>query len=379
MGMSLCKRWMTIGGVSLDEFNCHLLMPGIASSPERDVQVIEVPGRSGDLVIDNGRFKNRSVEYKCVIDGSDSQYDFERMMAWLKSLKGYQRIEESYHPEYYRMGLFSAAVEPEEQNLHQVAFTLKANCKPQKYLMTGDEEKQFTLMALDSAAHEYVSKDYPVFGSAVLYDERWTSGMTTAEWMPALKRVVIDGSNVFTRSQCAAVLDLTTGSVDLYALNGGVAATMVSVVIDHSGLYAAGYMTLFRYETANRDPYYSGTHLPIYNPTPYTAKPTIRFFADNTNGTDQKFVFGDGQIEIEMNEYLEDEDCKFIIDSETYNTYIVDASGNVLNGNQYVTSLGYYTLPEFEPGQNYVHAYLLTDNTMAATVYAYVTPRWYIV
>lgn len=79
MGMSLCKRWMTIGGVNLDEFNCHLLMPGIASSPERDVNVISVPGRNGDLVIDNGRFKNITIEYKCVIDGSDSQYDFERL------------------------------------------------------------------------------------------------------------------------------------------------------------------------------------------------------------------------------------------------------------------------------------------------------------
>lgn len=381
MGMSLCRRWMTIGGVDLSEFNCHLLNPGIASSPERDVEVISVPGRSGDLVIDNGRFKNITVEYKCAIDGSNSQYDFERMMAWLKSLTGYQRIEECYHSTYYRMGLFSASVDPEEQNAYQVVFTLRADCKPQKYLLSGDEEKQYTLMALDSTAHEYVSYPFPSFGGAMLYDDQWKTGMTAADWLPALKRVTIFGGSTLTRSQCVAALDLTTGGVDIYAVAGFSGDDQVEIVFDHSGAYAGGYMSLFRYETNYRDPYHSGTHLAIYNPTPYTAKPSIRFFAKNTNGSDQKFMYGEGmaQIEIAMNQYLEDEDAKFIIDSETYNTYIVTASGEILNGNQYVSSLGYYVLPEFEPGQNYVHAYLLTDNTLAAIVYAYVTSRWFIV
>ena len=142
MGMSLCRRWMTIGGVNLDTFNCHLLMPGISSAPERDVSIVAVPGRNGDVVIDSNRFKNKTVQYKCVIDGSDSQYDFERMMAWLKSLKGYQRIEECYHPDYYRMGTFNAAVDPDTQNTQQVAFTLTANCKPQRYLLNGEQQSE---------------------------------------------------------------------------------------------------------------------------------------------------------------------------------------------------------------------------------------------
>lgn len=381
MGMSLCRRWMTIGGVNLDTFNCHLLMPGISSAPERDVNVISVPGRNGDLVIDNGRFKNITIEYKCVIDGSDSQYDFERLMAWLKSLTGYQRIEECYHSDYYRMGLFNAVVNPEEQNTYQVAFTLTANCKPQKYLLSGATEQTFELMALDTGTNELTTDMIGCFEKAILYDAQWRSGMTASDWLPALKNVIADGDDVITRAQCVAALDLTTGGVDVYALwqslHGGTGNLNIRVVIDRA--YGSSFMSLFKVETGGwRGTVQSGTHLPIYNPTPFTSKPSIRFYAKNTNGSNQQFVFGNF-VTIEMNPYLEDADKKFIIDSETYNAYCVNEDGTTYNGNQYVTTIGILTLPELYPGQNYIMAHLSTDNTLAAEVYAFVTPRWFMV
>lgn len=381
-----------IAGTDLSEFNCRIVNPGLFDAPERDVTKVSIPGRSGDLLLDNGRFKNVTVEYDCLIESDDAVRDFNNLVAWLKSLTGYQRIEERFHPDEYRLGVFNASITAKTADRKTINFKLNTDCKPQRYLTTADREQKFTLMALDSTAHEYVSLEYPVFPHpAILYDLQWRAGMTAADWLPALKRIEMNGTDVLTRSQCVSALDLTTGGVDIQTVYESVYGTQSEsipaiIVIDHSGIYSAGYMTLFRLYV-NRtgdgivDDNYSGTHLPIYNPTPYVAKPSIRFFAKNTNGSNQKFMYGEGmaQIEIAMNPYLEDEDAKFIIDSETYNTYIVTASGEILNGNQYVSSLGYYVLPEFEPGQNYVHAYLLTDNTLAAMVYAYVTPRWFIV
>ena len=34
---------------------------------ERDIERKEVPGRSGDVIIDNGRYKNITVKYSCAI------------------------------------------------------------------------------------------------------------------------------------------------------------------------------------------------------------------------------------------------------------------------------------------------------------------------
>ena len=40
---------------------------------ERDVEVISVMGRSGDLVRDNERFKNVSISYECAVMPSDER------------------------------------------------------------------------------------------------------------------------------------------------------------------------------------------------------------------------------------------------------------------------------------------------------------------
>ena len=63
-----------------------------------------------------------------------------------------------------------------------------------------------------------------------------------------------------------------------------------------------------------------------------------------------------------------------------YQAYTVDTDGTIGNGNAYVTAIGGAGhLPELNPGQNYIHAYLLTDNTLSALVYAYITPRFFCI
>lgn len=370
-------RSFYIDGESSADYGLLITGEAVYNAPAYDYEFVTIPGRSGDLILDNGRFENITVTYPCAVR------DLSRMPAirsWLMSKRGYIRITDDYNPSEYRLGVVIDGISVDPFAAKAGTFTVSFNCKPQRYLATGDKEQAFTLMALDSAAHEYVSQPYPAFGSGILYDEQWKPGMTAAEWLPALKSVVVYDGATLSRADCEAALDLTTGGVDIYTLSGASVDTQVEIVIDHTGYFAAGYMTLFRYETDYRDPYRSGTHIPIYNPTPYTSRPSIRFFAKNVNGTDPEFVFGTwiGDIEIAMNSYLSDPDKKFIIDSEMYQAYTVDTDGTIGNGNSYVTAIGgAVILPELVPGENYLHAYLLTDDTMAALVSAYITPRFY--
>lgn len=381
IGNSKILRSFYIDGESSADYGLLITGEAVWNGAAYDYQFVEIPGRSGDLVLDNGRFQNITITYPCAVR------DLSKMSAirsWLLSKRGYHRLTDDYNPSEFRMGAVIDGLSVDPFKAGAGTFTVSFNCKPQRYLATADKEQEFALMALDSAAHEYVSQAYPAFDWATLYDDQWKTGMTAAEWLPALERVIIDmisdaQTYTFTRADCEAALDLTTGGVDLYALAGISGNAQVQVVVDHSGYYAAGYMTLFRYETENRE-YRFGTHIPIYNPTPYVAKPSIRFFAQNTNGSDQEFIFGTGiaEIEIAMNSYLSDPNKKFIIDSEMYQAYTVDTDGAIGNGNAYVTAIGGAVhLPELDPGQNYIHAYLLTDNTLSALVYAYITPRFF--
>ena len=99
------------GGVDFAENGVWLSGSGTFSAPQRDVTMVSVPGRNGDLIIDNGKWNNITVTYPCFI-----RDNFDQNMAAFRSLMcsklGYQKLEDSYHPDEYRLGAFSEGLFP---------------------------------------------------------------------------------------------------------------------------------------------------------------------------------------------------------------------------------------------------------------------------
>ena len=52
---------------SAEAYGLIMLAPPDHVVAERDIERKEVPGRSGDVIIDNGRYKNVTVKYSCAI------------------------------------------------------------------------------------------------------------------------------------------------------------------------------------------------------------------------------------------------------------------------------------------------------------------------
>ena len=108
--------------------------------PQPDVTRIEVPGRNGDLIQLGNRYKNLDITYHCGIV-RDLRTNFDAFNAALLSDPGYHRLEDSYHPEYYRMAVFESALEPDVKKRGVVGeVDIKFNCKPQLFLKTGEVE-----------------------------------------------------------------------------------------------------------------------------------------------------------------------------------------------------------------------------------------------
>lgn len=113
-------------------------------APERDIEEIEIAGRNGAFLLDKGRWKNIEVTYKAGAFGSNqSEFaskirDFRNLMA---SRIGYKRLTDTYNPNEFRLGTFKDALEvkPESANRHG-EFNLVFNCKPQRFLISGEEE-----------------------------------------------------------------------------------------------------------------------------------------------------------------------------------------------------------------------------------------------
>lgn len=111
---------------------------GIWDSPERDTKIVEIPGRHGSLTIDNGRWKNNQGSYNCGI-GVDFQSRFEEFRAFFTSNIGYKRLEDSWHPDEYRMARPSAGlVAALFKNGLTGEFKVPLDVMPQRWLKSGE-------------------------------------------------------------------------------------------------------------------------------------------------------------------------------------------------------------------------------------------------
>lgn len=115
-------------------------------TPEKDYDIIHVPGRNGDVIIDKGSYKNTLRRYQLSV-GSLTK-DFVSMAnaisEWLHSASGYARLEDSYEPEYYRMAIYKDSGLIENLLGSAGRTSIAFNCKPQRFLKSGDESTVFS-------------------------------------------------------------------------------------------------------------------------------------------------------------------------------------------------------------------------------------------
>lgn len=128
-------------GRSSKDLGIEVWCPPNYQVPQRDYDVIHIPGRDGDLLIDKKSYKNTSRSYT-VSFGEEGKKNFTALAnvlaEWLNSASGYARLEDSYEPEYYRLASYQKAVDI--TNAYQIAGSaaIEFNCKPQRFLKSGD-------------------------------------------------------------------------------------------------------------------------------------------------------------------------------------------------------------------------------------------------
>ena len=113
--------------------------PGYAY-PERDYTITHIPGRNGDIIQDNGCYKNveRTYEVSFDVPNEDFATYANAVSAWLHSTTGYARLEDSYEPNYYRMATYKESNIFENLYNQAGTATIVFECKPQRFLKTGD-------------------------------------------------------------------------------------------------------------------------------------------------------------------------------------------------------------------------------------------------
>lgn len=131
-------------GVNSGDFGAIVGGDAVYNSPEREVEMITIPGRNGQLALDRGRYENIEVTYPAFI-GTKDQAVFRQKISDLRNqlakYKGaYRRLSDSYHPDEFRIASFRNGIEVSPSIYGRVgAFDITFDCKPQRFLLSGDE------------------------------------------------------------------------------------------------------------------------------------------------------------------------------------------------------------------------------------------------
>ncbi|WP_100489422.1 hypothetical protein [Sporolactobacillus pectinivorans] len=149
-------------GSSLD-YGLKVAMPLTIPSPSRDVTFQAVPGRTGDLVIDNKRFENVNFSFNCSVfpkNGLDLTQQAGLIKNWLQSVFSYQKLWTDIDPDYYHMAFCNSALDLQEVIKYFGKANIIFSCKAFKYRVDGDNTQTLTAPGTITNPEVWASNPY---------------------------------------------------------------------------------------------------------------------------------------------------------------------------------------------------------------------------
>lgn len=132
---------LTFNGESSRTYGVYITGQAVYNAPTRDVEMVTIPGRSGAFPLDHGRFENIEVTYPAGTF-ADNEEDFAAAISDFRNAlcaaKGYCRLEDEYNPNEYRLAIYKSGLEVEPTALKAGEFDITFECKPQRYLKSGE-------------------------------------------------------------------------------------------------------------------------------------------------------------------------------------------------------------------------------------------------
>jgi len=155
----------SFNGKTSEDFGLVVQTPPTYEYPERDLTVAHVPGRNGDIIIDNQCYKNVQRTYSVGLkyyQSSGYYVSFEGILNWLNSANGkYVRLEDTYDSEVYRLASFQMNGNFTDYFGQGGATTITFECKPQRFLKIGEKEHKYVgNIAEINNDSNYVAKPY---------------------------------------------------------------------------------------------------------------------------------------------------------------------------------------------------------------------------
>lgn len=129
---------LTYNGTKSSDLGVFVSGSGSFDAAEFDVDKYEIPGRNGDLILSNNRYKNVEITYPAFIPKAFMD-KVQNVRNWLRSSKVYARLEDTYDMDHYRLGIPTGVQSFSPENRNDGAnFEITFDCKPQRFLKVGE-------------------------------------------------------------------------------------------------------------------------------------------------------------------------------------------------------------------------------------------------
>ena len=134
------RDYFTFNGTDSTQYGCVIEKRPDYVAPEKVLERFSVRGRSGDLVIDTGAYKNVTLPYNIFVPHNQ----VSAFVNWLKSQVGYLRLEDTYETDVFRMALYEDELTVDNIMAQFGQATIEFNAKPQRFLKSGETVQTFT-------------------------------------------------------------------------------------------------------------------------------------------------------------------------------------------------------------------------------------------
>lgn len=143
-------------------YGIYITGEAVYNAPARVVEKISVPGRNGDIILDQGRFENIEVKYPAGAFG-DTQAEFADNISAIRNMlcarHEYCRLTDDYNPDEFRLGSYKSGLEVSPVPFQRAGeFDLVFDCKPQRFLTSGETEQTFNASGTITNPTEFSSK-----------------------------------------------------------------------------------------------------------------------------------------------------------------------------------------------------------------------------
>lgn len=188
------------GGKWLSYFGGRITKAPQHEIPVRDASTVEIPCRDGDVLLDNGRWKNvefeREISFLPYLSELSAKHLARAVIEWLTLNRGYQKYKDTYNPGYFTEAYISNTDDIVRELPTLLTTKIKFNRKPWWYSELGQRTIDFEV---NKSVSLHNPEQYESLPTIIITNTNVSDGTT------AIAKININGESLHLK--CAAKYD----------------------------------------------------------------------------------------------------------------------------------------------------------------------------